>query len=153
MRFNTQPPEGGWSVQTVWLCPVRGFNTQPPEGGWLKTDFVFRAQCLFQHAAARRRLVRVMSGIHRLSMFQHAAARRRLALLDKGGAISAHVSTRSRPKAAGFLKALYRCYKCVSTRSRPKAAGVYSRQPFRYKKSFNTQPPEGGWRLVRRRQM
>ena len=32
--FNTQPPEGGWSVQTVWLCPIRGFNTQPPEGGW-----------------------------------------------------------------------------------------------------------------------
>ena len=58
VRFNTQPPEGGW----VWACPIcaakiavsthsrlkaagfvvqaaaqpgNGFNTQPPEGGWL----------------------------------------------------------------------------------------------------------------------
>ena len=54
-RFNTQPPEGGWSELEVEmqkrlfqhtaarrrllirLIPVfcsNGFNTQPPEGGW-----------------------------------------------------------------------------------------------------------------------
>ncbi len=34
-RFNTQPPEGGWEI--IWLAfgnPTR-FNTQPPEGGWV----------------------------------------------------------------------------------------------------------------------
>ena len=35
----------------------------------------------------------------------------------------------------------------VSTHSRPKAAGVLSFQDNNNNKSFNTQPPEGGWRL------
>ena len=55
-RFNTQPPEGGWTLKnaSAWLpswfqhsaarrrlfpfrvtaLPARCFNTQPPEGGW-----------------------------------------------------------------------------------------------------------------------
>ena len=32
--FNTQPPEGGWMLQTVKDSFNGGFNTQPPEGGW-----------------------------------------------------------------------------------------------------------------------
>ena len=32
--FNTQPPEGGWSVSMQLLLFRQGFNTQPPEGGW-----------------------------------------------------------------------------------------------------------------------
>ena len=32
--FNTQPPEGGWSVKRLASVTVSGFNTQPPEGGW-----------------------------------------------------------------------------------------------------------------------
>ena len=33
--FNTQPPEGGWSIATfAATCPFC-FNTQPPEGGWI----------------------------------------------------------------------------------------------------------------------
>ena len=32
--FNTQPPEGGWSVGSVRMYARRRFNTQPPEGGW-----------------------------------------------------------------------------------------------------------------------
>ena len=35
MRFNTQPPEGGWGRQTQTNTQPAGFNTQPPEGGWL----------------------------------------------------------------------------------------------------------------------
>ena len=34
----------------------------------------------------------------------------------------------------------------VSTHSRPKAAGVVARISFQTTLSFNTQPPEGGWR-------
>ena len=58
-RFNTQPPEGGWSSIRANLSDLptvstrsrpkaagaassamaafsKGFNTQPPEGGWMK---------------------------------------------------------------------------------------------------------------------
>ena len=36
-------------------------------------------------------------------------------------------------------------YGNVSTHSRPKAAGYISSRERRYKRRFNTQPPEGGW--------
>ena len=46
--FNTQPPEGGWTVgnhdhialavsthsRRIWQRRAGCFNTQPPEGGW-----------------------------------------------------------------------------------------------------------------------
>ena len=33
-RFNTQPPEGGWTSPTFAVSAKDCFNTQPPEGGW-----------------------------------------------------------------------------------------------------------------------
>ena len=54
--FNTQPPEGGWTISWINACPV----------------------LLFQHTAARRRLE---SGVWAKTLnkrFQHTAARRRL---------------------------------------------------------------------------
>ena len=33
----------------------------------------------------------------------------------------------------------------VSTHSRPRAAGITRFLPLRFDRSFNTQPPEGGW--------
>ena len=36
-RFNTQPPEGGWTSIFLLVRIIFSFNTQPPEGGW---DFV-----------------------------------------------------------------------------------------------------------------
>ena len=33
------------------------FNTQPPEGGWKSAMMILKFVILFQHAAARRRLV------------------------------------------------------------------------------------------------
>ena len=35
IRFNTQPPEGGWKRPQQKNQAKKGFNTQPPEGGWL----------------------------------------------------------------------------------------------------------------------
>ena len=32
--FNTQPPEGGWSIVISYPFRIKSFNTQPPEGGW-----------------------------------------------------------------------------------------------------------------------
>ena len=78
-RFNTQPPEGGWSIQ-----------------------------------AERIRL-------------------------------QYHVSTHSRPKAAGLgFRNVWVIFQ-VSTHSRPKAAGVILFAHRLNISCFNTQPPEGGW--------
>ena len=76
------------------------FNSQPPEGGW-------------QAAQAKR-------GSH-------------------------HVSTHSRPKAAGKLKVSCLTLPSVSTHSRPKAAGGFPASGNYGFHRFNSQPPEGGW--------
>ena len=121
----------------------------------------------FQHTAARRRLVWPICTANTVQMFQHTAARRRL-----GGCFCIRpflktVSTHSRPKAAGVLEpfgaevekfqhtaARRRLVPAnlpvnppthVSTHSRPKAAGCGFRFGKKGQKSFNTQPPEGGW--------
>ena len=101
---------------------------------------------LFQHTAARRRLVRseerdtsrqtgfntqppeggwveYSTELINTPEFQHTAARRRLGRhFDRS--------------CDGYR---------VSTHSRPKAAGVISRPTPFHTSSFNTQPPEGGW--------
>ena len=107
------------------------------------------ALCLFQHAAARRRLACWTHRGGTFRRFQHAAARRRLGRRQTEGAAKACfntqppeggwkalemmaelliVSTRSRPKAAGCLRPSEPRPQAVSTRSRPKAAG-WQKQP------------------------
>ena len=53
--FNTQPPEGGWILNSQPFSFFSGFNTQPPEGGCLPAHKAMSAG-VFQHTAARRRL-------------------------------------------------------------------------------------------------
>ena len=55
------------------------------------------------------------------------------------------VSTLSRLKAAGCLRANHLFDDAVSTLSRLKAAGPSSYTAVTTYSSFNTQPPEGGW--------
>ena len=78
-------------------------------------------------------------------LFQHTAARRRL-LDDCETYINAlTVSTHSRPKAADALRDEFDKFKAVSTHSRPKAAGInLEHMNFLFPDCFNTQPPEGG---------
>ena len=76
------------------------FNTQPPEGGWHFNELLIFQSPKFQHAAARRRLAQTSNLSNWTNSFQHAAARRRLG------------AARKRKHTA---------------------------------RSFNTQPPEGGW--------
>ena len=78
-------------------------------------------------------------------MFQHTAARRRLVTLYLAIDFSLCVSTHSRPKAAGFFILTKSFFPSVSTHSRPKAAGDVGRQCTNTSAGFNTQPPEGGW--------
>ena len=77
--------------------------------------------------------------------FQHTAARRRLAALHKPAPVVGRVSTHSRPKAAGRGSLPVSQGSAVSTHSRPKAAGLTRATRCRACRSFNTQPPEGGW--------
>ena len=104
--FNTQPPEGGWLYVLLPFCRSYSFNTQPPEGGWSQSLTRRSMFFLFQHTAARRRLVvqfqkcsshlkcfntQPPEGGWRphspssftFATFQHTAARRRLEPLSK----------------------------------------------------------------------
>ena len=124
-------------------------------------------------------------------MFQHTAARRRLVQSQCSCYYLDKVSTHSRPKAAGAVVVINDCAVGVSTHSRPKAAGPvvgvqYSMQEFQHTAArrrlewgffpadyfcefqhtaarrrlagdrhlpssilgFNTQPPEGGWSMA-----
>ena len=147
-RFNTQPPEGGWtpSIDNLFIMLLfqhtaarrrlgldragRGwttfsFNTQPPEGGWHLSLMVILSLSGFQHTAARRRLAVLAAMVPNKAGFQHTAARRRLGSDAASSATCSEVSTHSRPKAAGCLRlVLGRGWFC-----------------------FNTQPPEGGWAI------
>ena len=107
------------------LCEgeIKGFNTQPPEGGWSLSGTRPIAHAMFQHTAARRRLVLATSNLESRLV----------------------VSTHSRPKAAGLLSSNILNRQQVSTHSRPKAAGPVSVSAYRIRQGFNTQPPEGGW--------
>ena len=102
-------------------------------------------------------------------MFQHTAARRRLVFINANTPRAAQVSTHSRPKAAGYKqfgrKWSYLCFntqppeggwrdgrsiadrQAVSTHSRPKAAGRAAPSSPSDLSGFNTQPPEGGWSI------
>ena len=102
------------------------FNTQPPEGGWFLERVFAAAQVVFQHTAARRRLVFGGAAGIDDALFQHTAARRRLAISYEFTWVPPLVSTHSRPKAAGILADAMEAM---------------------FAASFNTQPPEGGWSL------
>ena len=84
-----------------------------------------------------------------VQMFQHTAARRRLVRIDAEEYRKIAVSTHSRPKAAGNLRRAHQSRTHVSTHSRPKAAGDTLLIHAPMLQGFNTQPPEGGWMLVR----
>ncbi len=122
----------------------------------------------FQHAAARRRLG---PGIGQPVCFAKVSTRSRpkaagsvaapnfpptnvstrsrpkaAGPTDNGQIQCFAVSTRSRPKAAGRINRVFDFLFQVSTRSRPKVAGRKMRFVPGELASFNTQPPEGGWR-------
>ena len=98
---HSRPKAAGHLFRQMPIFPFC-FNTQPPEGGWNIETMRPSPRSRFQHTAARRRL-----GRHRLLLtlrvwqFQHTAARRRLGGCDFDQLWRSCVSTHSRPKAAG----------------------------------------------------
>ena len=127
---------------------------------------------MFQHTAARRRLLSQIAQTNHISKFQHTAARRRLHRTCSEDPMMAFVSTHSRPKAAASVRKVLQCLIfcfntqppeggcptvaqvchrfAVSTHSRPKAAAQPICHGKRQTQSFNTQPPEGGCPLLKR---
>ena len=150
MCFNTQPPEGGWlsRVKPYPLCG--GFNTQPPEGGWISTVPRLRRRRCFNtqppeggwHPPQPRS--RTMT-----AMFQHTAARRRLGRC--GGwricwILFQHTAARRRLACAIYLANSEQ----KSFNTQPPEGGwvIWSVRIITFR-SFNTQPPEGGWFWMR----
>ena len=126
---------------------------------------------MFQHTAARRRLVRPTSFLAgRRSVSTHsrpkAAGRTVIRLLPLGGGFNTqppeggwvgrnqHIRGRcgfnTQPPEGGWINSSSPRFfpEKVSTHSRPKAAGRESGTSVKGRSSFNTQPPEGGWLMV-----
>ena len=99
--FNTQPPEGGWSIGRRLGIGQCSFNTQPPEGGWknMEKPALLRAVSTHSRPKAAGKVkwknwpfhfgfntqppeggwINARSAFINLLKFQHTAARRRLA--------------------------------------------------------------------------
>ena len=145
--FNSQPPEGGWSGLIIPLYVLFWFqltaarrrlvlfgfscvafsdvstHSRPKAAGW-PSEVIWGTTKLFQLTAARRRLEPNCAHQTVLFTFQLTAARRRLVVIPFEVLEAPGVSTHSRPKAAGKSQ-----MPCAANTS-----------------SFNSQPPEGGWR-------
>ena len=143
--FNTQPPEGGWDFARVCVRNIARFNTQPPEGGW--------CVCVLDHVADGCFNTQPPEGgweVTRQEMFPDDWVSTHSRLKAAGEPITSDwgmtgVSTHSRLKAAGYNQFRKDLIRAVSTHSRLKAAGGHIHSSAMKPKSFNTQPPEGGW--------
>ena len=122
-HFNSQPREGGWKLQCVFIHLVDDFNSQPREGGWAVTISFRLLRTEFQLTAARRRL----------------ECSANVARLSKG-----HFN--SQPREGGWFQRLkFWCLQSISTHSRAKAAGRANEHQSAADYHFNSQPREGGW--------
>ena len=99
--FNTQPPEGGWRYWAA-LLDIEAVSTHSrPKAAGPEDVFVPNAVRVSTHSrpkAAGSGSLHIQTARY---MFQHTAARRRLVDLDIEELQWWYVSTHSRPKAAG----------------------------------------------------
>ena len=123
------------------------FNTQPPEGGWSTRPTASRYAPKFQHTAARRRLEPTVITLPPIAPFQHTAARRRLVQPPFRPSKLIHVSTHSRPKAAGSTTPSAATIRHGFNTQPPEGGWICGTSTACVISSFNTQPPEGGWNL------
>ena len=112
--FNTQPPEGGWVIRRVGPSATSVSTHSRPKAAGLDGLDKQAYRFLFQHTAARRRLVACWPAERRGFM----------------------VSTHSRPKAAGLPCLAIGLRLPVSTHSRPKAAGSSTGQYAKRRAAF-----------------
>ena len=127
------------------------FNTQPPEGGWAAPPPIWQSTSpnVFQHTAARRRLVScVVITLLYPASFQHTAARRRLEPLParpRQPSQFQHTAARRRLGSSSSMVSSSASFQHTAARRR---LGGCWRRSFCLTNRFNTQPPEGGWPLL-----
>ena len=97
---HSRPKAAGKLLDARHASPFVSTHSRPKAAGCMKLSVMAR-RCRFQHTAARRRLGTYSHGTHPHQEFQHTAARRRLGCQTVVKVLSSHVSTHSRPKAAG----------------------------------------------------
>ena len=105
---------------------------------------IYPPPCRF-NTATRRWLVAYLFKMARIRAFQHTAARRRLGHVLYRVRRTRHVSTHSRPKAAGARLNKYtgtKKFQHTAARRRLEVVYLFPSHPT---SCFNTQPPEGGW--------
>ena len=125
IRFNTQPPEGGWGVSTPDCGCIGCFNTQPPEGGWDVQKWLRKFNGVSTHSRPKAAGLMLPSAVEVRNWFQHTAARRRLGFA-LCCSLKRNRSFNTQPPEGGWI--------LFSNSSRVESC-------------FNTQPPEGGWLL------
>ena len=185
---HSRPKAAGPCCHLPDRQPCR-FNTQPPEGGWTARSSHMIAVAAFQHTAARRRLGFRDWFIGRFGLVS-THSRPKAAGSGVGGFNFVFNSFNTQPPEGGWPLPVTKnrtdyCFNTqppeggwqalhdfqrsiggfntqppeggwvpqelanwlmdVSTHSRPKAAGVFLRRVCFLWLCFNTQPPEGGW--------
>ena len=141
-------PKAAGSTPTLKRVSIWRFNTQPPEGGWTADKIKRRKRRVSTHSRPKAAGHCVLYGDSKRRVSTHsrpkAAGRPSLNCSPVQ-----NVSTHSRPKAAGSnserLKNSVGLFQHTAARRRLVAdLNQTSDQPL----SFNTQPPEGGWSNV-----
>ena len=125
-------------------APRRMFQHTAARRRLLNSIFFGLFSMMFQHTAARRRLLNsIFFGLFSM-MFQHTAARRRLHFgLYRDLLPLEFQHTAARRRLRDYSQYVKLDGK-VSTHSRPKAAATCSPTTGIWASCFNTQPPEGG---------
>ena len=142
--FNSQPPEGGWSVQSIQRAVKRCFNSQPPEGGWVAKAANTAATATVSTHSRPKAAGPAFGGRAGVSLFQLTAARRRLAGGGGGGGSSgAFQLTAARRRLALLLIRVLHMIAFQLTAARRRLGKKRTAKTSR--RGFNSQPPEGGW--------
>ena len=172
--FNSQPPEGGCLAQLDDHCLLAAVSTHSrPKAAAHEVDAAVAVKAVFQLTAARRRLRGVdASGLAEQlvsthsrpkaaapkpsrprspTKFQLTAARRRLLDDTEWARLGEQFQlTAARRRLPADNRAGLRFVR-VSTHSRPEAAAHPPQRVGAINAGFNSQPPEGGCPLSRRR--
>ena len=120
--FNTQPPEGGWLFTKRFRESHRVSTHSRPKAAGTGSSDETPETIVSTHSRPKAAGINIWNRFSILNKFQHTAARRRLVpaadlheqisrfntqppeggwILDRHGLSPLHVSTHSRPKAAG----------------------------------------------------
>ena len=146
--FNSQPPEGGWfGLLGLHLrSPIVSTHSRPKAAGHPPNPPSQRPSVSTHSRPKAAGCIEATSSPPTKSFnSQPPEGGWAFCMSIESGAM--RVSTHSRPKAAGQASAKLTELKKVSTHSRPKAAGCGIAPISAGIPRFNSQPPEGGWRI------